>query len=113
MNELPIIQKTYDLIKWYIPILNRLPRSHKFNLGDRMSTGLYNLLESLIEARYAKNKLDFLEPLNSKLAILRHQTRLMLDFELVESPRYEYASKLLIEIGNQLGGWIDQQKRKS
>ncbi|WP_242049104.1 four helix bundle protein [Planktothrix sp. FACHB-1365] len=23
MEELPIIQKTYDLIKWYVPILNR------------------------------------------------------------------------------------------
>ncbi|MCL1472927.1 four helix bundle protein [Argonema antarcticum A004/B2] len=29
MNELAIIQKTYDLIKWYVPILNRLPRDHK------------------------------------------------------------------------------------
>jgi hypothetical protein len=26
MEELPIIQKTYDLIKWYVPILNRLPK---------------------------------------------------------------------------------------
>jgi hypothetical protein len=25
MQNLPIIQKTYDLIKWYVPILNRLP----------------------------------------------------------------------------------------
>jgi RNA-directed DNA polymerase len=28
MEDLPIIQKTYDLIKWYVPILNRLPRDH-------------------------------------------------------------------------------------
>lgn len=34
MEELSIIQKTYDLIKWYIYILNRLPRYHKFNLGE-------------------------------------------------------------------------------
>lgn len=32
-SELPIVQKTYDLIKWYVPILNRLPRDHKFGLG--------------------------------------------------------------------------------
>ena len=25
-EELPIIQKTYDLILWYVPLLNRLPR---------------------------------------------------------------------------------------
>ena len=50
MQELPIIQKTYDLIKWYIPILNRLPRDHRFALGDRMTKGLYDLLEGLIQA---------------------------------------------------------------
>ena len=48
MSELSIIQKTYDLVKWYIPILNRLPRSHKFTLGERMITGLYEFLEGLI-----------------------------------------------------------------
>jgi len=34
MSELAIIQKTYDLIKWYVPILNRLPRQHRFILGN-------------------------------------------------------------------------------
>ncbi|MCY7393647.1 MAG: diversity-generating retroelement protein Avd [Leptolyngbyaceae cyanobacterium CAN_BIN12] len=83
MDELPIIQKTYDLIKWYIPILNRLPRDHKFMLGDRMISGLYDLLEGLIQARYSPEKLTQLEILNTRIDILRHQTRLLLDFELV------------------------------
>lgn len=113
MNELPIIQKTYDLIKWYVPILNRLPRSHKFSLGDRVTTELYDILESLTLARYAKEKLLLLEPLNGKIDLIRLQTRLMLDFELMKPDRYEYASKLIVEIGTQLGGWINQQKRKS
>ena len=39
MNELPVIQKNYDLIKWYVPILNRLPRDHKFLLGGRIIAG--------------------------------------------------------------------------
>ena len=112
MNELPIIQKTYDLIKWYVPILNRLPRSHKFSLGDRIIAELYDLLKNLIVARYAKEKLTILEPLNGTVDLLRHQTRLMLDFELMKPDRYEYASKLIVEVGTQLGGWIDQQKRK-
>jgi hypothetical protein len=110
MAELPIIQKTYDLIKWYVPILNRLPRQHKFTLGDRMSNGLYDLLESLIAARYAKNKLPHLENLNSRLDVLRHQTRLLLDFNLMDVQRYEYAGKLLNSIGSDLGGWIKSQR---
>lgn len=111
MEELPIIQKTYDLIKWYIPILNRLPKDHKFMLGDRIIARLYDLLERLIQARYAKEKLGILEPLNSSLDILRHQTRLLLDFELIKTERYEYASKLINEIGSDLGGWIKHKKR--
>jgi hypothetical protein len=31
--ELPIIEATLDLIRWFIPLLNRLPRSHKFVLA--------------------------------------------------------------------------------
>ena len=67
MPDLPIVQKTYDLIKWYVPILNRLPKKHKFTLGDRMIIGLYNFLEGLILARYAQEKLTQLELLNAKL----------------------------------------------
>ncbi|MGB7442087.1 MAG: diversity-generating retroelement protein Avd [Coleofasciculaceae cyanobacterium] len=112
MDNLPIIQKTYDLIKWYVPILNKLPRNHKFLLGDRITTGLYDLLESLILARYAKEKLAQLELLNAKLDILRHQTRLLLDFELISVERYEYAGQLLNAIGIDLGGWIKQQRKR-
>ncbi|NEP16474.1 MAG: diversity-generating retroelement protein Avd [Leptolyngbya sp. SIO4C1] len=112
MEELPIIQKTYDLIKWYVPILNRLPRDHRFTLGDRMITGLYTLLEDLIQARYTRNRLDRLKAINSSLDILRYQTRLLLDFELVQPRRYEYASTLINDIGTDLGGWMKQQARR-
>jgi hypothetical protein len=112
MDELPIIQKTYDLIQWYVPILNRLPRDHKFLLGDRIVTGLYDVLEGLIRARYAQDKLPQLESLNSRLDILRYQTRLLLDFDLIATKRYEYAGQLLNSIGTDLGGWIKQQRQR-
>jgi hypothetical protein len=44
-----------------------------------MITGLYEFLDNLIIARYARKKLTILESLNSKLDILRYQTRLLLD----------------------------------
>ncbi len=69
--ELPIIEKTRDLILWYVPLLNRFPRDHKFGLGERMMTGLYELLEELIAARYAKQKLERLEAINLRLEKLR------------------------------------------
>ncbi len=58
-----------------------------------MINGLYDLLEGLINARYDQHKLPKLEKLNSRLEILRHQSRLLLDFELVAVKRYEFAGK--------------------
>jgi hypothetical protein len=113
MPELAIIQKTYDLIKWYVPILNRLPREHKFQLGNRIVETLYKFLESLIEAKYSKQKQAKLENLNISLSILRHQTRLLFDFELFSTQRYEYVSKQIDEIGIDLGGWLKQLQKKS
>ena len=68
-GELPIIQATMDLIQWFVPLLNRLPRDHRFALDDRfplddrLVAGLYDLLEGL-------------EPLNARLDLLRLQIRL-------------------------------------
>lgn len=110
MNELSIIQKTYDLIIWYVPIINRLPKTHKYTIGDRMINSLYDFLETLIIAKYASEKLNLLESLNPKLDIIRYQTRILLDFQLINNKRYEYISQLINEIGKELGGWIKQQK---
>jgi hypothetical protein len=104
-DELPIIQQTYDLIKWYVPILNRLPRDHKFGLGDRMVAALYDLLDGFVAARYSRNKRPLLDSLSGKLDILQYQTRLLFDFKLVDINRYEYASRLLDDLGRQLTGW--------
>ncbi|KAM3097829.1 hypothetical protein ACKFKF_18820 [Phormidesmis sp. 146-12] len=57
MQELPIIQKTYDLIKWHVPILNRLPRDHKFILGDPIAAGLYDLSDGLISVKHSPDRL--------------------------------------------------------
>lgn len=111
MNELPIIQKTYDLIKWYVPHLNKIPRDHKFSLGDRIVSGLYDVLESFIYARYSPEKLDKLNLANARLEMLRYQTRLLHDFNLIDVRRYEFVSQAFNEIGIDLGGWIKQQKQ--
>lgn len=112
MKELSVIQKTYDCIKWYLPIIERLPKIHKFTLGDRIISQLYDLLEGLIQAKYARKKLYQLESANTQLDVLRYQTRLLLDFEFISVKRYEYANKLIDEIGTELGGWIKKQRDK-
>ena len=94
-GELPIIEACLDLIRWYIPLLNRLPRQHKFGLGDRLVANLYHLMEQLVHARYAPTKLPILEPLKAHIVVIQMQTRLLHDFKLMEFSRYEHASRLM------------------
>jgi len=109
-KDLPIIQKTYDLILWYVPHLNKMPRDHRFGLGDRMTEGLYFVLEQLIEAKFTHKKIPILCEINIALERLRYQTRMLKDFTIFDLKRYEYATRHLLEIGEMLGNWIKQQE---
>jgi len=113
MQELSVIQKTYDLIKWYVPILNRLPKNHKYTLGTRTTEMLYQILEDLIRTKFAKQKQEKLEEINISLTCLRYQTRLLYDFSLFSVQRYEFVSNQIDDIGKEIGGWNKslQQKR--
>ena len=51
-EELIIITKTYDLILWSCNHTGRFPRQHRFVLGERLERNLYDLLETLIQAKY-------------------------------------------------------------
>ncbi len=110
-GDLPIIQRTYDLLVWYVPRLNKFPRSFKFVLGDQIQASLYAVLDGLIRARYRQDKLGLLEEVNAELDILRYKTRLSKDFNLLDVRRYEYVSKRINEIGKDLGAWIKHQRR--
>ncbi len=53
-DELTVITKTYDLILWSCQHTSRFPRNHRFVLGERIERNLYELLETLIQAKYQR-----------------------------------------------------------
>lgn len=55
-QELVVIAKTYDLILWSCKHTSKFPRNHRFVLGERIERNLYELLETLIQARYTRER---------------------------------------------------------
>jgi len=55
-QELIVITKTYDLILWSCNHTSKFPRNHRFVLGERIERNLYNLLETLIAAKYLSER---------------------------------------------------------
>ena len=69
-QELIVITKTYDLILWSCNHTSKFPGNHRFVLGERIERNLYGLLETLIAAKYTKNRQRLLEEANLNLEIL-------------------------------------------
>lgn len=109
-DELVIITKTYDLILWSCQHTSRFPRQHRFVLGERLERTLYDLLETLIHAKYTSERRTLLETANLKLEILRFQVRLAKDLQCLRPNSYEFGSKRIDEIGRLVGGWLRSRK---
>ena len=108
-NELAVITKTYDLILWSCNHTGRFPRNHRFVLGERIERNLYDLLETLIQAKYSKQPLTLLQDANLGLEILRFQFRLAKDLKCLQATSYAFSAKAADEIGRLVGGWMKKK----
>lgn len=100
------MQSCHETLLWIIPQLDKFPRNRRFTLGDRIETGLLDVLELLVQATYARKNQTILSKANNKLAVVRHLWRLAFELKTIAMKQYEYGAKMLVEIGKQIGGWL-------
>lgn len=111
-KEVSAVTQTYDLALWLLPHVSKFPRSHRFTLGDRLETGVLDLLEILVTASYTRDKRELLRRANLRLERLRYLMRLSKDLNLFTVRQYEFASKAILTIGSEIGGWEKQQAKR-
>ena len=109
-EELVIITQTNDLILWSCNHTGRFPRQHRFVLGERLERTLYDLLDTLIRAKYSRERTPLLNDANLKLEVLRFQIRLAKDLHCLQVKSYGFAAKQIDEIGKLVGGWLKTKK---
>jgi hypothetical protein len=100
------VEAHYQFLMWLVPAIEKFPRSHKFTTGDRIQTLALDVLESLIEATYTKERLQHLRNANMGIEKLRFLFRLATDLRLLDRRRYEHAARTLDETGRLIGGWM-------
>jgi hypothetical protein len=100
------VQSCHDLLLWLIPQLDKFPRSRRFTLGERLETGLLDVLELLVDAAYSRNKETSLKRANLRLEMVRHLWRLAHELKVMATRQYEHGAKLLDDLGRQIGGWL-------
>lgn len=100
-----VVEKGYALALWLIKKVERFPKSYRFSVGDRIVARALDLLETLLEAAYARNKQAPLERASHHINALRYLLRMAKDLGLIGAEPYGYAAEALEEIGRMTGGW--------
>jgi cytosine/adenosine deaminase-related metal-dependent hydrolase len=106
MKESPIFARTYDLLRWLLPVTVKFPRQQRFVLAEAVQRTALDFQERLIEAGLTQNPISILQQADVSLMKLRFYLRLCRDLELLSLGQYEHVSRMISEIGKLLGGWI-------
>ncbi len=109
------VQSCHDLLAWIIPQLDKFPRSRRFTLGERIESGLLEVLERLIEAAYSRApaKTDALQRANLRLDVVRHLWRLSHALQTLPGKSYAHGAGLLETLARQIGGWRRDAAQRS
>lgn len=99
------VQQCHDILHWIIPLIDNFPRQRRFTLGERLESGLLDILEWLVAASYTRERRLLLERANQRLARVRHLWRLAFELKVIPLARYQHGSELIDLLGRQIGGW--------
>lgn len=106
MEELKILQKTFDMINYAYPALAQYPKSEKFALVADIKRCMDVMLERIIEANKKYYKKTTLQELDVEVEKLKAYVRLSYNLGFLPPKKYEQWSGLVVEIGRMVGGWI-------
>jgi four helix bundle protein len=110
VQESPIFAKTYDLVKWLIPLTLKFPRQQRFVVAQAMQQAALNLQERLIEAVRLPNQADHLRAADVELDKLRFYLRLSTDLGYISLAQQRHAGQMIAEIGKMLGSWQKKER---
>lgn len=117
-GESPIFVKTYDLLLWLTGRVSQFPKEHRFRLARRIEDAAFGFHERLLLAARAgspKTEMRLLLEADVELDKLRFYVRMAAEPELkLLTPRqYEHSSRMIVEVGRLLGGWIKKVKEQT
>lgn len=105
-RESPIFVRSYDWLRWIMPVTMQFPRSQRFVMAQRLQQKSLAFHDHLVAAGRRQDVSYHLAEADVLLEQLRLNTRLCRDLTLLGPRQYEHAARLLDEIGRLLGGWI-------
>lgn len=111
MEELKILQKTFDMMDYAYQALAQFPKSEKFALCVDIKRCMDTIMERIIEANKKYYKKTTLQELDVEVEKLKTYIRLSHKLGFLPNKKYEIWSGQAVEIGKMVGGWIKSQAK--
>ena len=99
------------MIKYGYQALAQFPKSEKFALVADMKHCMHIILERAIEAQKKYYKKTTLQDMDVEIMKLKAFLRLSQELGFLPFRKYEVWSRMVVEIGKMLGGWIKSTQR--
>lgn len=104
-EELAVITHSYDLLLWTLRHVEKFPRLHRYGVGNRIETKFFELLDLLLEAKYAHEKAELLRQAALRTEQIRMLFRVSKDLQILALNSHGHGCERLAEIGRQIGAW--------
>lgn len=107
MDELPVINQTYEVYKELVELNDKLSKRWRYSLGLSLETSVLELLRELLMAKSAPKSLKagYLIKATALQELLTLKIRLLLELKLAPETKIFQTQAKLTEIGRMIGGW--------
>ena len=105
-ETLILIPKIEKYIEYILNVIQKIPRTEKFNIGNEYKRSIYEVLKNAIYINKVAGKLEYLNTIDAELVLERIYLRLMLKNRWIDEKKFKVAMELIYEIGKIVGGLI-------
>lgn len=109
MSEaLPVITLVYKLYKQIVDLNSKLPKTHRYGIGQSLENSTLEVMEQLIMAKNAPkaSKPTYLIKALSQQEVATLKLRLLLELKVANETKIFQAQSTLRDIGRMAGGWL-------
>lgn len=114
-NNLEIYQKYSELVYYTYNLTKKYPKAEKFALVQEIKSNMLLGLKNLMYAVKTYNvqyKIKYLNEFDINLSLFKFYIRLSYNNKYISLQNYQTWCKLVTDICNMLGGWINSCHKK-
>lgn len=107
-EQLKLIPKTEVYMQYVLEMLNKIPRTEKFNIGNEYKKIMYEMLENIyyVQKIHISKWLYYLNKIDAQLNIQRVFLRILYKNRIIDCKKFNVSIAHISDIGKIIGGLI-------